>query len=966
MKNNRLGKNRKHRLFRGLSILLMMVLLFSPTSVSAEEKHIEKTEVVEAIETVEQTTEATETADKNTEATDVEVKQAEEKTVRVGYVNALNYEEGGEGEYKRGAGYEYLQKISYLTGWKYEYVYGSFSECCTMLANGEIDLFGNVSYTPERAELFNFSTYPQGKDTYWLYVGKNRQDLTDGDMNKLNGCRIGVTDGSYQEGLLEQWLQSNRIEAEVVPCSGYDEMMPSMDAGQLDAIVAPDLATGYDYQAVVSIGFSDFYFAVSKERTDILEELNRALYEIQTGEADYNSKLSSRYYYKAVSGLPFNEEEKKWLSEHENTLRLGCYADNLPFCGEENGELNGVINTVVDMLKTEYKINIQVQFFSSLQEMKQALRADEVDVIGPVISDYYLTEQDGFVLTDSIVDTTPVIIYKEDYQNSLQVIAASDTTLFGPDIIGVLYPDAEIYPCNTQEECLQAVSDGRAGSTLIPSSRINILNANPLMDGLSFAEMAKQTEVGLLATKENRRAATIFNKGIEQSSDLLSGVVLAQHSVADESISLTEFISKYAWIFISLACAIILILGTLLYRLSVSRKQLVAALDEVRNANSANVAKTTFLNNMSHDIRTPMNAIIGFTDIALKSDPEPEVRNCLEKVKQSSDYLLSLINDVLDISRIESGNVKYDPEPVDITAVTDSVLNIANGFMINRVLKFEVHRDEPETRYVLADEVRLREILINIISNAVRFTHDGGTITFETFRMPGTDPQHFVFCYRISDTGIGMSQEFTKHIFDEFSQENSGARTQYQGTGLGMAITKHYVELMGGSITVDSVKGEGTTFTVELPLELAEPIRKEEIHETVSPEDLTGLHILMAEDNDLNAEIATMLLEEKGMQVTRAADGQEAVEIFESHPAGTFQVILMDIMMPQMNGYEATKAIRHLENRPDGYTIPIIALTANAFAEDVEAAMDAGMNAHLAKPIVIDTVVKVIAETLAS
>lgn len=284
--------------------------------------------------------------------------------------------------------------------------------------------------------------------------------------------------------------------------------------------------------------------------------------------------------------------------------------------------------------------------------------------------------------------------------------------------------------------------------------------------------------------------------------------------------------------------------------------------------------------------------------------------------------------------------------------------------MINRVLKFEIRRDEPETRYVLADEVRLREILINIISNAVRFTHDGGTITFETFRQPGPDPQHFIFGYRISDTGIGMSQEFTKHIFDEFSQEDNGARTQYQGTGLGMAITKHYVELMGGTITVYSVKGKGTTFTVELPLELAEPIQKEDVKEAGKLRDLTGLKVLMAEDNDLNAEIAAMLLEEKGMQVTRAVDGREVVEIFKNHPVGTFQVILMDIMMPQMNGYEATKAIRHLENRPDGYTIPIIALTANAFAEDVEAAMDAGMNAHLAKPIVIDTVMKVISEIL--
>ena len=889
------------------------------------------------------------------------------KTIRVGYVNALNYEEGGEGEYKRGAGYEYLQKISYLTGWNYEYVYGSFTECSSMLANGEIDLFGNVSYTPERAELFNFSSYPQGKDTYWLYVEKNRSDLLGGNLEKLNGCKIGVTNGSYQADLLDQWLKSNRINAEVIRCKGYDEMMSSLDSGSVDAIVAPDLATAYDYLAIVSIGFSDFYFAVSKDRPDVLSELNNALYEIQTSEADYNSKLASRYYYKSASGLPFNDEEREWLAAHNNTIRLGYFFDNLPFCGEENGELTGILNTVTESLKREYGISVQTQHYTALEDMKQALRKNEIDVIGPVISDYYLTEQDGFVLTDSIVDTTPVIIYKgNNNQDSLQVIAATDTAMFGPYIVGVLFPDAEIYLCDTEEECLKAVASGKAGGTLIPSSRINIMNANPLMDNLTFAEMSKQMEVGLLAEKENRRAATIMNKGIEQSSDLLSGVVLAQHSAADDNLSFARFVAKNAWIFIGIAAIIILVLGLLVYRLSVSQKRVVAALGEARNANTANTAKTAFLNNMSHDIRTPMNAIIGFTDLALKHQPTREIQKYLEKIKQSSDYLLSLINDVLDISRIESGNIKYEPAPIDITTITDVVLNIARSFLANRDLKLILQREKSKTPYVLADEVRIREILINIISNAIKFTHDGGQITFESAALPGEDENHIVLHYRISDTGIGMSEEFLKHVFDEFSQEESGARTQYKGTGLGMAITKKYVDLMGGTITVDSVKGRGTSFTVEIPVELAEQSKSKPQLETVSQKKAMGLHILMAEDNDLNAEIATMLLEDKGMEVTRTVDGCDVVEKFKSCPSGTFDAILMDIMMPGMNGYEATQAIRHIEERPDGRTIPIIAMTANAFAEDVQKAKEAGMNAHLAKPIVIDSVIKVITENLSS
>ena len=377
-------------------------------------------------------------------------------------------------------------------------------------------------------------------------------------------------------------------------------------------------------------------------------------------------------------------------------------------------------------------------------------------------------------------------------------------------------------------------------------------------------------------------------------------------------------------------------------------------------AESANAAKSTFLNNMSHDIRTPMNAIIGFTNIALKQSPKPEIKACLDKIRDSSEHLLTLINDVLDISRIESGKIQFSPVPVDITEVADTVVNVTCGFLSDRNITFQCNLQEPETRYVLADALRIREVLVNILGNAVKFTKDGGTITFDADYRPGADEQHIVACYRVADTGVGMSEEFVEHIFDEFSQEESSARTQYKGTGLGMAITKRYVDLMGGTISIVSKKGVGSVFTVELPLEVTEEnrIHKQDSHSGI--QDLAGVKVLMAEDNDLNAEIAVIQLEEMGIQVTRVADGKEAVNLFARNPAGTFDIILMDIMMPVMDGYEATAAIRGLSNRPDALLIPIIAMTANAFAEDVQASLDAGMDGHLSKPIVIDEVVKAI------
>ena len=395
------------------------------------------------------------------------------------------------------------------------------------------------------------------------------------------------------------------------------------------------------------------------------------------------------------------------------------------------------------------------------------------------------------------------------------------------------------------------------------------------------------------------------------------------------------------------------------------QKQKQLLMNAAEEADAANKAKSAFLLSMSHDIRTPMNAIIGFTNIALHQNKVSDIHDSLEKVQKSSNHLLSLLNDVLDFSRIESGKVTISPEPVDITQLTDNVQAIMNGLLYNRDLKFEVHREGLKNPYVLADVLRIREVLVNLLGNAVKFTKDGGEITLDISSYPGADEKHIITRYVVRDNGIGMSEEFQKKLFDPFSQEDyANARTLYKGTGLGMAITKKYVDMMGGSIAVESKKGAGSTFTVEIPLELPEQViqseQKQHLHR-----DLTGIHVLMAEDNDLNAELATMILEDAGMIVTRASDGKEVVDLFKNQPRGTYDLILMDIMMPNMDGHQAAKAIRALGiERSDAVTIPIIALSANAFIDDIQESLDSGMNDHISKPInteeLIDTITKYI------
>lgn len=376
-------------------------------------------------------------------------------------------------------------------------------------------------------------------------------------------------------------------------------------------------------------------------------------------------------------------------------------------------------------------------------------------------------------------------------------------------------------------------------------------------------------------------------------------------------------------------------------------------------AEAANRAKSAFLSSMSHDTRTPMNAIIGFTKIALEKNSDPSVRKDLEKIEISSHHLLTLLNDVLDISRIESGKVKFQPKPVDLSAIHRGILEITRGLIANRHLTL----CESASTYVMADEVRLREVLVNLISNAIKYMKDGGRISLMC-TMKELDETHAKVTYEISDSGIGMSEDFVQHIFEEFTQEDAGAaRTEYKGTGLGMAITKNYVELMGGTIAVRSQNGVGSTFTVTLPMEIADAPLLRVDKESSRPVDLKGVHVLLAEDNDLNAEIATVQLESLGIDVVRAMNGKNALQIFETRPQGSFDIILMDIMMPEMNGYEATRAIRSLD-REDAKRIPILAMTANAFDEDVEKSQKAGMNGHLSKPIAIDTMKVMIAKNL--
>ena len=407
------------------------------------------------------------------------------------------------------------------------------------------------------------------------------------------------------------------------------------------------------------------------------------------------------------------------------------------------------------------------------------------------------------------------------------------------------------------------------------------------------------------------------------------------------------------------------------YRTNLANRKLEQEKDEkykselliaAKKAEAANEAKTEFLQRMSHDIRTPINGICGMLDMADHyADDMEKQSECRTKIKEASNLLLELVNEVLDMSKLESDEVVLEEIPFNLSSISREVFVVIEQIAAEQNIRIEWEKKEITHRDLIGSPGHVKRVMMNILSNAVKYNRENGWIYISCMEIPSEQPGMTTMEFVCRDTGIGMTEEFQKCVFEPFAQEHTGSRTKFAGTGLGMAIAKNLVEKMGGTITFESKEGMGTTFVILVPFKIDMDADKREEQKDVSEKSIKGLHILLAEDNELNMEIAEFVLQNEGADVTKAWNGQEAVELFEKSRPGEFDVILMDIMMPVMNGYEATKRIRSLD-REDAKTIPIIAMTANAFTEDRIRAKEAGMDEHIAKPVDAKLLVKVIHE----
>ena len=892
----------------------------------------------------------------------VSAEKAKSRTVRVGWYEGTYNTTGPDGR-RRGYSYEYQQAVAAHTGWKYEYVEGSWAELMSMLKKGEIDLLGGISYAEERSDSMLFSELPMGEDKYYLYVDPAHTDISISDLSTLNGKRIGMLPDSVPARMFHEWEKSHGVSAQQVDITGADDVRQKLQNHEIDGFILNESPQWErdNISAVLLIGGSYNYFAISKKRPDLKEELDQAMQKIVKENPFYIEDLYKRYC-SANSLETLTDEEQNWLEQH-GAVRIGYLKNDVgvSFADTESGETVGIINDYVSLASGclgEQAIEFQLTGFDSQEEELQALKDNRIDMIFHMNQNPYEAEQNDIILSNTVFEVNVAVLtgvekFDEDKKNT---VAVSRSNLLGKWYISFNYPFWKIKEYDSSAEVEKAVQSGEADCFVVKAGQSLKTLADSKMRSVF---LTKSSTSCFAVTRENTTLMNILNKTIQTLPDSRLSSQFYVYENEPGKVTLTEYIKDNLLVVsIGFIGAVLVIVWIIVYLLIKARKAQI-------QAEKANAAKSDFLFNMSHDIRTPMNALLGYNELMKRELTDPKLLDYQEKMEQSGNLLLSIINNVLDMARIESGKVELDEDYVKIRDIYQGIYKIFQVEAEKKGIHLEMEYDV-QHEHVICDETKNREIFLNLISNAVKYTASGGRVTIRITELDCDREDYVRIRTQVIDTGIGMSEEFLPSLFDAFARERNTTAGKVAGTGLGMPIIKKYIDMMGGTIEAESKLGEGSKFTVTLEYRIADKSYYEQDTEKSSDMDetdrISGKHVLLAEDNDLNAEIAEFILKDMGLIVDRVEDGVQCVARIEQKPVGTYDLILMDIQMPNMDGYKATQAIRRLADKEKS-GIPIIAMTANAFEEDRKKALEKGMNGHIAKPVDIEKMRKILQNT---
>ena len=908
------------------------------------------------------------------------------QTIRVGsFEDTFNYVD--KNGVRRGYGYELMQALSGYTGWKFEYVKCDWSNCFDKLENGEIDIMGDISYTDERAQKMLFSDEPMCEEKYILYADLSHTDIGTSDFKAMDGKRVGVLMGTEPEIMLREWENKNGIHTKHVNVNNDDDVEKKLANHEIDCFVSLEesIWSEQGISSVTTIGKSGIYFAINKERSDIKTKMDHAMRQLEQDSPFFKTDLYKKYFtldYKQS----LTSKEKSWVEEHGG-IKIGFLNNDQAIFSmdEETGKLTGMLAEYISYAKDclgNQKLEFNICEYDDYNEMLQAMQNHEIDMIFYASRNPDLAEKKGYTLTNtawtySLMAVTDEKYFNEDKSYTVAVPKEQEAL---KQHIAFNYPRWKLVDYDSFADAADMVMNEKADCFLMGTSQA--LKYDNERDFKSVP-LTKTMEACFAVREGEGILLSILNKTLkDMPSDMLTSALAIYDSTTDK-VTFYDFVKDNMLVFFVTAGVFVLtIIGIILVLLRKARKaEAVAKLAAndtqklndkleiaLKKAEDASLAKTRFLNNMSHDIRTPMNAILGYAQLMvneLKGKNLPEISEYLKKLQQSGNLLLSIINNVLDMAQIESGRMEIDENYGRIEDIRQTLFEIFGdeAKKKNLVLQYTIN---VEHENILTDTTKVKEIFVNILSNAIKYTSSGGSVKVSVDELPCDEDGYMMVRTRVSDTGIGMSQEYLTNIFEAFTREQNTTKSKIAGTGLGMSIVKKYVDLLGGTINVESELGKGSTFTVTLKHRIADEsyyVKKYIEESGTGSEILEGRNILLAEDNDLNAEIAEAILESAGLKIERVEDGIQCVNRIEKMPADTYDMILMDIQMPQMDGYKATQAIRNLPDE-DKASIPIVAMTANAFEEDKRDAIAAGMNGHIAKPIQVDKMLSILSEVI--
>lgn len=928
-------KRLNYRMKCGMSILLtaLMVFTLSSSASAAEEKH---------------------------------------RVVRVPFPEVAGITETASDGSRRGLVVDYLHEIAKYTGWEYEYIDTDGDSMIGEFLEGKYDLMGGTYYSPGFEEYFAYPNYNIGYSKSVLMARLNDERVNGYDLRSLNGKTIGVYERAVENiRRLKEYLSMHNLDCEIrtyslEQLSPEGNLYPYLESGEVDLLLGNGFENPPEFRVVISFDSQPYYIVTNLGNQEILDGLNMALEKIADSNPHFGAEQYEANFQKESDiDIHLNEAERGYV-RGRGGITVAVPENYHPlFClNEADSFHNGIVPDTLDAISEFTGLTftyLPAETYSDAVRMVQDGKAE-------LLCFYMGTEEDsvrqGLTLTSPYADLNNIVVRnkRSTYPNDGLIGAVVE----GQNLpLGIEAGETRTYPTIT--DALRAVNGNEADFIYGLASRLELD-----IQRFHFSNLVPVTLVNdrsnlcfALRRPADTNLLTILNKAINSLSSASRSTILDRNlvSIGTSQLSLTELLYADPVAFVVVLTLILLVLAAAAFGIYRTRMRAALIQSNLEKAEAESRAKGEFLSRMSHELRTPMNAVVGLTDLtSMMEGIPPEVQENLSKLRASSNYMLDLINDILDMSRINSGKLSLASEPFSLERMLDEIHSMMEPEARRRGLTYTLEKKVVHSD-LTGDGVRLRQVLTNLLSNAFKFTSAGGVVLLRVTEAAGTGTEA-AFTFQVIDNGVGITAEDQKRIFESFEQVGtSGSKSQ--GTGLGLPISSNIVQKMGGELKVDSRPDAGSEFYFTVTLPLSEPGAQLPDEQGEPPDSmlLDGVHILLAEDNDLNAEIAAQLLEIQGAKVCRSTDGRQALERFSESRPGEFQVILMDIQMPEMSGLEAARAIRTLP-RPDAAAVPIVAMTANTFQEDVDAAMAAGMNAFVPKPLDVNCLYRLLRDLL--